>query len=692
MFLGFGLLFIVSFVTLRAVERFGLPFSGFNGVVEERRSEVFRGLKLTADLKKERLTKWVEERRDDSAVLAASPLMQSQVARLRASIEDLRAEGRQGEALWEAVADTGVYRDLVGHLRLVQESYEVYRNIQIAEAGTKIVIAGTDAADLGGEVFSPGYFEEAVEKGGILAGVWREEKDGEIHLHIMRLMADRTAAESRGAALGDTVFIMHVSTDDFIAPILHTGGGLGETGEALIVDSEVRILTSLKHPLADGSKAKPMEYRIKALPATLAARGEEGIVETEDYRGEDVLAAYRYIPVTADMGWGMVVKRDKDEVFAQFRRTDLTLGLLAVAGVFVILGITHLTARNLTRPVVMLSETARKVREGDLDARGEVAGTDEIRELAADFNAMVERVQNWNRDLDEQVRRRTLELKGKNEELGREVKARERVQEAREELNRALMEKNEELEQVINVTSHDLRSPLVNIHGFARELGYLMEEVSAICERKDLPPEVAGELRRIVGDQVPEMLRFILRGASKMDRLIQGLLRISRLGRAALEIKELDMDSLMSEIADSVEFQLQESGVTLDIDPLPPCLGDEMQVNQVFSNLLDNALKYLDPDRAGVIRVTGRADGDRATYCVSDNGIGIDPAYFDKIFDIFHRLNPRATTGDGLGLTTVKRILDRQNGTVMVESSPGGGCLFSVSLPLAGGDSGKEEI
>jgi hypothetical protein len=110
MFLGFGLLFIISFITLRAIERFGLPFSGYNGLVEERRSEVFRGLELTADLKKERLTKWVEERKDDSVILAASPLMQSQVARLRAAIEDLRAEGRQDEALWEAVADTGVYR------------------------------------------------------------------------------------------------------------------------------------------------------------------------------------------------------------------------------------------------------------------------------------------------------------------------------------------------------------------------------------------------------------------------------------------------------------------------------------------------------------------------------------------------------------------------------------------------------
>jgi signal transduction histidine kinase len=167
------------------------------------------------------------------------------------------------------------------------------------------------------------------------------------------------------------------------------------------------------------------------------------------------------------------------------------------------------------------------------------------------------------------------------------IKARRAVQESHDQLNKALKEKNEELEQVINVTSHDLRSPLVNIHGFSRELEHLAEEAATLSESPEIPPHLAERLHPILSEQVPEALSFILRGASRMDRLIKGLLRLSRLGRAALEIKPLDMNLLLSEVIGVFSYQVQKSGASIEIGPLPPCLGDEVQVNQVFSNLLD---------------------------------------------------------------------------------------------------------
>lgn len=681
MSIGFGLVFVATLLCLKAIELYGLPFSSFRGLIEERRTEVVKSLNLTADLKKERLLRWLEERRDDAAVLTNSAIVRSQVGYLTSAVNRKKRDGRVGEKLWDDIREDKVYLDLREHLSLVRETYGVYQNIQVVDALSGTIIAGTDGADLGEEVPHREEIAKAVDVGTTIIAVQRMKPGDDLHLHLIAPFPAEGGLQDSGEKSSIGVLIMHVDTDDFISPMLHKGGGLGKTGEALLVDRDVRILTSLSHPLADGTRAEPLRYRIAALPATRAARGEEGIIATADYRGEEVLAAYRHLPISEGMGWGMVVKRDQAEIFQQFRIYNYHLALISLIGVFLILGFTGLLARNLARPIRNLSQTAQRVRKGDLGARAHPGGTGEVKQLAIDFNSMVERVQHWHRELDEQVARRTMDLNQKKEELECEIEARKSAQKTRDRLNSALQKKNEEMEDVMSVTSHDLRSPLVNIHGFSRELKHLIKEVASLSGSPEIPPAVADKIRPLVNKEIPESLDFILRGASKMDRLLKGLLQLSRLGRAALQIEVLDMDRILSEIGGVMEFQTRELKARLECAPLPPCLGDEGQVNQVFSNLIDNALKYLDPGRRGVIRVSGTAENGQTVYRVEDNGIGIDPDHYDKIFQIFQRLELRGVQGDGLGLTAVRRILERQNGRIWVESTPGEGCVFSVSLP-----------
>lgn len=244
-----------------------------------------------------------------------------------------------------------------------------------------------------------------------------------------------------------------------------------------------------------------------------------------------------------------------------------------------------------------------------------------------------------------------------------------------------LAEKNKELETIVYTVSHDLRSPLVNVQGFGKQLGRACDTIRAAMTGAGSGGVPTLKLKQPVEITIPQALRFINAGVNKMESLLAGLLRYSRLGRVALTIIPLDMNRLLTEILAAMKFQLDEAKAEVHVAPLPPCLGDSVQTSQVFANLLDNALKYRDPARPLRVNVSGRAEGGQAVYTVVDNGIGIAAEHQAKVFDIFHRLNPDFTNGEGLGLTIAQRVLERQRGRIWIESREGVGSSFFVSLP-----------
>jgi PAS domain S-box-containing protein len=244
-----------------------------------------------------------------------------------------------------------------------------------------------------------------------------------------------------------------------------------------------------------------------------------------------------------------------------------------------------------------------------------------------------------------------------------------------------LAEKNKELESIVYTVSHDLRSPLVNVQGFSRQLTRVCERVRTLLDEAGEGKVAAADLRPLVEADMPQALRFINAGAAKMDQLLAGLLQVSRLGRVAVSVRPLEMNALVAELVSAMKFQLDQAGAELAVGSLPPAVGDPAHVGQIFSNLLDNALKYRDPSRAPRLGITGRVEGGRAVFAIADNGIGIAPPHQAKIFDLFHRLDPDATPGEGLGLTIAQRLLERQGGKIWVESREGAGSTFYVSLP-----------
>jgi len=246
-----------------------------------------------------------------------------------------------------------------------------------------------------------------------------------------------------------------------------------------------------------------------------------------------------------------------------------------------------------------------------------------------------------------------------------------------------LAQKNKELEAIVYTVSHDLRSPLVNVQGFSRQLTRACDQIRAAAAASTDGRITVEQVQKPIDVAIPQALKFISAGVAKMEALLAGLLHYSRLGRVALNVRPLDMNAMLTEITAAMKFQLDEAKAQVRIGVLPRCLGDSVQTNQVFANLLDNALKYRAPDRPLLIDVSARVEDGVVTYTVTDNGVGIAREHQGKIFEIFHRLNPAETTGEGLGLSIAQRVLERQGGRIWVESDVNKGSMFHVSLPAA---------
>lgn len=277
------------------------------------------------------------------------------------------------------------------------------------------------------------------------------------------------------------------------------------------------------------------------------------------------------------------------------------------------------------------------------------------------------------------IRRYVIEMQAARDALDRlnaglEHKVRDRTF----ELTRA----NEEIQRFAYIVSHDLRAPLVNVMGYTSELeqaGKVIDKAIVAAEKvRKVDPEVIAAVR----EDVPEAIGFIRASTAKMDRLINAILKLSREGRRNLVPELLDMTAMVRGISDSVRHQTQAAGAEIVVETLPRLDSDRLSIEQVMSNLIDNAVKYLDPSRPGRIVVTGAEDGAGwVVYRVADNGRGISDRDHERIFELFRRSGKQDRPGEGLGLAFVRNSVRRLGGDITLESELGKGSTFILKLP-----------
>jgi len=267
-----------------------------------------------------------------------------------------------------------------------------------------------------------------------------------------------------------------------------------------------------------------------------------------------------------------------------------------------------------------------------------------------------------------------------------------------------LREANDEIQRFAYIVSHDLRSPLVNIMGFTSELEELradiFKRIAALRPASASPaPVLTGAAEPVLEAQdkqlaqdFSEALEFIKSSIAKMDRLISAILNLTREGRREFEPVRIDTRELIEGIVTTVAHQAAESEAQIRVEPLPHIVSDRLALEQIFSNLIDNALKYLKPEVPGDISVRGRTKLGFAIFEVADNGRGIDSKDHQRIFDLFRRAGAQDKPGQGIGLAHVRALVRRLGGTMSVSSELHCGSTFTITLPINWTGSNRNRI
>ncbi|MBB5399699.1 sensor histidine kinase [Paraburkholderia youngii] len=329
-------------------------------------------------------------------------------------------------------------------------------------------------------------------------------------------------------------------------------------------------------------------------------------------------------------------------------------------------------ARGIGQRLEVLTDNAERLGSGRPLA-APLSGSDEIAALDSVLH---------------QTDKRLREAEAGQQALKTELEARARELTA---VNEELRQETQDNEMFIYSVSHDLRSPLLNLQGFSKELHVSCDELDGLVERARLPEIEARRMTQILNGDVRESLHYLRTAVARAAAIIDALLRISRAGRLEYQWQRVSVGRAVARVVDGLQGTIDQRAASVTVRELPPAWGDPAAVEQIFSNLIGNALTFLDPARRGRIEVGALAPEPvdecepRAvrmrTYYVRDNGLGIPAAYLSKVFRAFQRLHADVASGEGIGLAVVRRTVERHGGRVWVESAEGAGSTFFVMLP-----------
>jgi signal transduction histidine kinase len=427
-----------------------------------------------------------------------------------------------------------------------------------------------------------------------------------------------------------TVHFDTIELNDIVTRYL----GRRETGESLLVsrgaDEEIRFLTTLRFN-DSGAFYQPVNAdgnnRVEIY--SLSGRSGSG-TDFVDYRGKQVFGVYHYIE---DANFGLTVKMDQSEALSSLEALSRGLVLVIILISIAIVLIAVVIARHFIDPISRLTYAADQFSRGQLSSRVSIESTDEIGTLGQTFNIMAASLQTANDELETRVEARTADLRRSNQDL----------------------------EQFAYVASHDLQEPLRMVSSYTQLLS-----------------------RRYTGkldDDADEFIGYAVDGAKRMQTLINDLLTYSRSGRQEEVLEDIATGDIVEQAVANLGSRIEDAHATINVDNLPTVVADQQQLISIFQNLISNAIKYRSPAKNPVVDISAERTSGVWRFTIKDNGIGIDPAFSDRIFTIFQRLHGRDEyQGTGIGLAVVKKIVERSGGRIWVQSVPDEGSSLIFTL------------
>jgi signal transduction histidine kinase len=254
-------------------------------------------------------------------------------------------------------------------------------------------------------------------------------------------------------------------------------------------------------------------------------------------------------------------------------------------------------------------------------------------------------------------------------------------------INETLRQQTQENEMFIYSVSHDLRAPLVNLQGFSKELIHACDDLRAAVRQSSLTPERRQHIERLVDEDIGEALHYLQTAVLRASHIIDALLRLSRVGRVEYRRQQVRVRDIVQRVIDAMQVSIRSKRARVVVHDLPSVWGDPTALEQVFANLVGNAINYLDPAREGRVEIgtTPSPPGVHSLriFYVRDNGLGIPAVAIPRLFNAFQRLHGNVATGEGIGLALVRRVVERHGGRVWAESTEGVGTTFYLSLPEA---------